>query len=155
MLINFLKRKFAKDKRDLPRATVAELTYYAMKTKIKAIYDYCAKSKASSEETSDIQVEAFLIENMAHKAAVEDGVAAVEEQDLLVEQIITVTRTMNNHAKTDLVLMASLQNVLSVNPYFIMQETVLTTRNLLSRNILFCSVLYQGNRIMFPQTGCI
>ena len=47
-----------KDKRDLARATVAELTYDAMKTKIKAIYDYCAKSKDSSEETSDIQVEA-------------------------------------------------------------------------------------------------
>ena len=46
------------DKRDLARATVAELTYDAMKTKIKPIYDYCAKSKASSEETSDIQVEA-------------------------------------------------------------------------------------------------
>ena len=47
-----------KDKHDLARATVAELTYDAMKTKIKAIYDYCAKSKPSSEETSDIQVEA-------------------------------------------------------------------------------------------------
>ena len=47
-----------KDKRDLARARVAELTYDAMKPKIKAIYEYCAKSKASSEETSDIQVEA-------------------------------------------------------------------------------------------------
>ena len=47
-----------KDKRDLARATVAELTYDAMKTKIKAIDDYCVKSRASSEETSDIQVEA-------------------------------------------------------------------------------------------------
>ena len=44
-----------KDKCDLARA---ELTYDAMKTKIKAIYDCCAKSEASSEETSDIQVEA-------------------------------------------------------------------------------------------------
>ena len=43
-----------KDKRDLARTTVAELSYDAMKTKIKAIYDYCAKSKASSEEISDI-----------------------------------------------------------------------------------------------------
>ena len=30
---------------------------------------------------------------MAHKAVVEEGVAAVEEQDLVVELIITVTRT--------------------------------------------------------------
>ena len=68
--------KLPKDKRDLARATVAEFTYDAMKTKIKAIYDHCVKSKASSEETSDIQVEAkrhILIEDMADKAVVEEG----------------------------------------------------------------------------------
>ena len=54
----FKNANLPKDECDLARATVAELTYDAMKTKIKAIYDYCAKSKASSEETSDIQVEA-------------------------------------------------------------------------------------------------
>ena len=42
-------------------------------------------------------------------AVVEDGVAVVEEQDLVVELIITMTRTMDNHAKTDVVLMVSLQ----------------------------------------------
>ena len=47
-----------KGKHDLARATVAELIYDAMKTKIKAIYDYCVKSKAFSWKTSDIQVEA-------------------------------------------------------------------------------------------------
>ena len=44
-----------KDKHDSARTTVAEIIYDAMKTKIKAIYYYCAKSKASSEETSDVQ----------------------------------------------------------------------------------------------------
>ena len=76
--------------------------------------------------------------------------AVVEEQDLLVELIITVTITMDNHTKTDLVLMVSLQNVLSVNPYFIMLETVLTTRNLLSRNILLIlntETLYSKHRL--------
>ena len=54
---------------------------------------------------------------MAHKAVVEEGVAVVEEQDLVVELIITVTRTMDNHVITDLVLKVNLQNVLSVNPF--------------------------------------
>ena len=84
---------------------------------------------------------------MAHKAVVEEGVAAVEEQDLVAELIITVTRTMDNHIITDLVLMVSLQNVLSVNPYFIMLETVLTTRNLLSRNILFSTLPRKLNNV--------
>ena len=88
-----------------------------------------------------------LIEDMAHKAVVEEGVAAVEEQDLVVELIVTVTRTMDNHVITDLVLMVSLQNVLSVNPYFIMLETVLTTRNLLSRNILFSTLPRKLNNV--------
>ena len=64
----------------------------------------------------------ILIEDMTHKAMVEEGMATVEEQDLVVELIITVTRTMDNHVKTDLVRIVSLQNVLSVNPYFIMLE---------------------------------
>ena len=41
-------------------------------------------------ETSDIQVKLnihILIENMAHKVMVEEGVAVVEEQDLVVELI--------------------------------------------------------------------
>ena len=54
----FKNANMPKDKCDLAGATVPELAYDAMKTKIKAIYDYCAKSKASSEEISDIQVQA-------------------------------------------------------------------------------------------------
>ena len=87
----------------------------------------------------------ILIEDMAHK--VEEGVVVVEEQNLVVELIITVTRTMDKHAKTNLVLMVSLQNVLYENPYFVMLETVLTTRNRFPGTI--CSVLHQENRTMF------
>ena len=133
------------------RATVAELTYDSMKTTIKAIFDYCAKSKASSEETSDIQVEAenkyFNRGYGSHGRGRERGGCSRGEQDLVAELIISTTRTMDNHAKTDLVLMVSLQNVMPVNPYFVMLENVLATRNLLSRNILFCALPRKSNNV--------
>ena len=69
----FKNANLPEDKHDLPRATVVELTHDAMKTKMRPIYDYCVKSKASSEEASDIKVEAeytILIKDMTHKAVV-------------------------------------------------------------------------------------
>ena len=47
MLAYLLKNaNLPKDKHHLARATVAELTHDAMRTKIKAIFENCAKSKA-------------------------------------------------------------------------------------------------------------
>ena len=86
---------------------------------------------------------------MAHKAVVEKRVVAVKEQDLVVELIIIVARTMDKYAKTDLVLMVSLQNALSVNPYFIILETALTTSfpNWISRNIQFSTLSRKSNNV--------
>ena len=39
-----------KERRDLARATIAELTYEAMKKQIKAIYDHCSSNSDASEE---------------------------------------------------------------------------------------------------------
>ena len=68
----------------------------------------------------------ILLKDMAPKAVVEEGAAAVEEQDLVVELIITVTRTMDNHTKTDLVLM--------VNPT--LQSSKLTSLFILVNNLV-------------------
>ena len=46
-----------KEKRDLARATISELTFKAMKKQIKAIYDLCTTKSNDSEDTSDIQVD--------------------------------------------------------------------------------------------------
>uniref|UniRef100_A0A7M5XEQ1 Integrase catalytic domain-containing protein n=1 Tax=Clytia hemisphaerica TaxID=252671 RepID=A0A7M5XEQ1_9CNID len=46
-----------KSKRDLARATIAELKYDDMKRQIKAIYDSCTTDDKTTEDTSDILVE--------------------------------------------------------------------------------------------------
>ena len=47
-----------REKRDLVRATISELSYKSMKTQIKAIYDMCVKSeKSNTDESIEIMVE--------------------------------------------------------------------------------------------------
>ena len=41
-----------KDRRDLARATISELTYDAMKKQIKAIYDHCSSTAETSDESN-------------------------------------------------------------------------------------------------------
>ena len=45
-----------KDRRDLARATISDLTYEAMKKQIKAIHDQCSSSPAEFSTASDFEV---------------------------------------------------------------------------------------------------